>query len=165
MTIPIRLKNDGTDGAVVVCLVQKDNPMNNAHREVVIPGGTTKVHLYSGVAMCVEEMGGDDKPPHHPPHPRYDEPLLEYFKCDHYPPRLKAVANPFRLLAESLVHGSHWAETGTDVFGPELRPGRARTEVLRMLRDAKDLAVHEAGNQAMIADYVKDRDSVPPVEV
>jgi hypothetical protein len=83
------------------------------------------------------------------------EPMLRYFECENFPPRIKAVANPFRLLAESLVHGSHWAETGTNIFGPELKPGPARTEVLQLLRNAKDLAVHAAGNQVMIDDIGK----------
>lgn len=158
MTIPIRLKNDSGDHSVTVCLVQVANPKNCVHREALGPGESTKVHVYPGVAMCVEEAVDADA--HHPPRP-HDEPMLEYFQCAHFPPRMKAVANPFRLLAESLVHGSTWAETGTNVFGPELRPGPARTAVLQKLRDAKDMALHAAGNQVMIEEFGQPRSEVP----
>lgn len=61
--------------------------------------------------------------------------VLQFFRCDHLPPNLRAVSQPFRDLAEQIAAGPSNAET---------------TAALRKLLEAKDCAV-----RAHVADVVE----------
>ncbi len=75
------------------------------------------------------------------PHPSIES-LLNFFACDHLPPRLRAVSEPFSVLAWLLV----------DPDGMEHEDGDERTHLqgqeltvaLRKLLEAKDCAVRAA---------------------
>lgn len=59
--------------------------------------------------------------------PTEKERMMKWFECDHLPPHLKSVSQPFQMLAANLCH--------------HVDPGPERTVAFRKLLEAKDAAV------------------------
>jgi hypothetical protein len=69
------------------------------------------------------------------------ERILQFFKYDHLPVKLREVSKPFCDLAHAIVFGDNIPESGTVTFGSALPQNPERTVALRKLLEAKDCAV------------------------
>ncbi len=69
------------------------------------------------------------------------EPMLQFFRYEHLPPRLQAVSRPFCQLAHAIVQGASDGQPILSAFGTGLKRNPERTVLLRKLLEAKDAAV------------------------